>query len=789
MIRKTPSVKNGQVILEAALVIISLATFAVASMRIFSNLNLNMTDRIDHYKDTRANAINNGGDDPLSYLYYYTHNPSTGTGSSSGFDVTFLEDPHIFDASRLLEKENNIINIILPYKIQQAYYLAKDVDCSLVDNWYPDITWVFPERIPLVKSLARECKDLANEAYGDFGNAINSFKAALGYSSATVITEGALPAVPAGSDVLLNPGPFNPAPTLAMYGLVDNQNNRDRIEAIRNQNASNREQIKNTIVSLQKAYNGGIKFLLKGNPNVPVPSPVYSDDPENSAFKAYISGYIAHNGLAQSLDDVSKDFGVASAIEVWWWEWYCWYELDKTSHQSAKEKLYFMLSYVSQLNLGTAPGSISVTLDAATKGRVKDIYNEIYGSGSVPQAISNISSAAATDARAKAQAITATFNSLGLSLLRDNADELEKNLGQAIARWDANNPPAVNDYIYISEGNEKVISVNTDSHTATLQRQIRAGELITTAGGGQGKVTNVAADPSIATIELLEVQLGLTSPAFSTITIGGKVYPSLNPGNTLYSSRGWQCKVNSVTAPSQNPTTHVVTPPTAVIELVYKTVLINYLDLKDNNLRHAQTIIRLIYTFAVNGNSGNDANLIFSATLSGKIDEIYGHLPDAGGGLFGVEPQVQTAWDLLSLLTKDAVNDASYSPELVDTHPLLNGKAEELKNRLDRALKDWHNEDNFYTELHNLNPVRFPLFNRTELQRIIARILQVFDQSALVSILTNSEKLTSQESLKILEIRSIQITRSQLLRSAYLDIWTIYRVLDCHWVGGAIFVR
>ncbi|MBU0694043.1 MAG: hypothetical protein KKC11_05170 [Candidatus Omnitrophica bacterium] len=87
--------KKSQAFLEAAMVFISLALLSVGAMKVFSDLNLNMVDRLNNYKGSRGDALSGAG--PSSKFFLYARrggNP---------------QDPDAFDFS---DQDQNLINDI-----------------------------------------------------------------------------------------------------------------------------------------------------------------------------------------------------------------------------------------------------------------------------------------------------------------------------------------------------------------------------------------------------------------------------------------------------------------------------------------------------------------------------------------------------------------------------------------------------------------------------------------------------------------------------------------------------
>jgi hypothetical protein len=386
-------------------------------------------------------------------------------------------------------------------------------------------------------------------------------------------------------------------------------------------------------------------------------------------------------------------------------------------------------------------------------------------------------------AKDDARAIAGAFNTLALSQLKDYADELGDSLEQAIVRWNDSSPPQVGSFIYTRQGRGKVLSVDTAAQTVTVERQLKVGEKVCVPGGGQGTITSVNNSGDTATIELLGIEYreGTTppvQPSPAIIRVGDWVYPRLQEGDIVRTTRrDWKCLVGSYLPPTLTP----FAPARATIVLQERTFLEYYVALRDNMLRHAQSVIRLISNLTASDDLTILERVVFSRYLSDRFAELYYSLPDEGGALFGDRIKVQLAWNILRPLTKDSVDDAFFNAELVDKHRILNGVAERLKNRLDRVLKDWENEDKLIIALHNLNPARFPFENRAEIQRLIFRIKGVSSQETLGAILKEQERLSDKEIQNVLEIQAIQVRRTQLLRSMHLDSWTLYKVTDCHY--------
>ncbi len=120
---------KSQVILEFVLVIVTLAALAIASMRLFSNLNLNMVNRLDKFKESRIVAVNSPAAapiDPLGFLDYSPYRTITVPGGGTITDP-FLpgdyEDARFVEAESLFEESNDLTRITIPYLATHAYGL------------------------------------------------------------------------------------------------------------------------------------------------------------------------------------------------------------------------------------------------------------------------------------------------------------------------------------------------------------------------------------------------------------------------------------------------------------------------------------------------------------------------------------------------------------------------------------------------------------------------------------------------------------------------------------------
>lgn len=265
--KPTPLIKriqtSGQVVLELAAVFITIALLAYGSVKLFANQGLNMTTRIDRFKQSRMSALNTGyGASPEAFLY---DSPNTiitiGDPTSSGyFKTLYFEDPNVNEAARLLEENYNIESVVFPYQLSQARKIAHNpllqyVPCHeeppFSGTWVRG-HWEPPDYIEAIRSLVTQAKANAERAYNDFCNASAHFQEALNN-----------PYIP---------GPFDPNPAAHPdeYGLT--AADTTKLEQIRTSNVSNRNSLQLTIDNLNNAaprlYNLLYRDMSHGGLNI-----------------------------------------------------------------------------------------------------------------------------------------------------------------------------------------------------------------------------------------------------------------------------------------------------------------------------------------------------------------------------------------------------------------------------------------------------------------------------------------------------------------------------------------
>ncbi len=144
---------RGQIILETAIVLVSLAIISIASVQLFSHLNRNMLYRQRYFRNSRVAAFNNSNTvfntgagafnaaldvhktdiDPITYLNYSPFiklgmgnvgEPNDiYTGADPGRDnLSYEGDPRIDQAEALFTAADLIFSQILPEKVRELYY-------------------------------------------------------------------------------------------------------------------------------------------------------------------------------------------------------------------------------------------------------------------------------------------------------------------------------------------------------------------------------------------------------------------------------------------------------------------------------------------------------------------------------------------------------------------------------------------------------------------------------------------------------------------------------------------
>ncbi|MDD5731075.1 MAG: hypothetical protein PHN57_08140 [Candidatus Omnitrophica bacterium] len=413
--------QSGQVLLETVIVFLALVILAIAAVGWFSNLNLNQLHRIDLYRKTRLDAVNNparlsamtvnttGGmmslAEPKTFLKYF---PDQGLVMTPGEDINpaYFDDHRIVEAELLLDRQDGILNVIIPYRVTQAYNLNQTV------YWNGD--WNDGPLVPrkTVNAIVNLMGEGANEvggnpdaddnprlnAYDSFVTAIEKFKAVLNSP--------------------LVPGPFDPNPTPANYNLFSPPLSPDelarQLAAIQSEHDYNRQNIQDTINSLEGFYdkNGnwvsgakkGLHIMIYGTepPDEPAPIPPNTRINTGRGLYDYYLLYIKNN-----YDD--PDWRLTRYAE---------------SNKRLKE-LYENVGLVTNV----------VRLSPELVNEINGVYNILKGD------VAQIPYSSVQDAKALSSQIAASpeISSIGGGI-KAAANDLDEKLGDAITRW---NEPAV----------------------------------------------------------------------------------------------------------------------------------------------------------------------------------------------------------------------------------------------------------------------------------------------------------------------------------------------------------
>ncbi len=324
--------------------LVSLAIIAVASMSLFSNLNLNLMGRMSEFRKSRLDVVNsrfaesgiiNSALNPLTWLDYAPNTgitPGGGVPTDPGLDPGAYEDPSISQAEVLLSEADDIINIVLPYKVNKAYY----IDLGGNNNDYSHII----NNVSLAQ--ATEARDLCNEMlqkeadYSNYGENMSAQRAYDDFFEDMNGTDadgdeflGAIGLFQQALDEPMPNGPFDP----------DVAN-----EFLRTQNANNRIQLQNTINSLRSAE-PGLNLFLNGSPT------------SSKALKPILKS--ARNQLNAAVDDDHWEDTCSCGL-------YCEYWCRYDHIIAAKAKLKELIDFVGEVESARPSSDLAAQIQQAT---------------------------------------------------------------------------------------------------------------------------------------------------------------------------------------------------------------------------------------------------------------------------------------------------------------------------------------------------------------------------------------------------------------------------------------
>ncbi|MFH1441995.1 MAG: hypothetical protein ABIH18_08160 [Candidatus Omnitrophota bacterium] len=148
---------KGQVILENAIVFVSLAVIAVSAMYLFAKLNKNIINRIEVFRNSRKPALNsNNYIEPVDFIHREKMGsicPDLGLGAG-GYDFLYSDDLLMTEAELLNLKSGLIFAKVLPYNINLMRALAVDIKTK------PG------KKRDAIKKLIGDAKGLINESIG-----------------------------------------------------------------------------------------------------------------------------------------------------------------------------------------------------------------------------------------------------------------------------------------------------------------------------------------------------------------------------------------------------------------------------------------------------------------------------------------------------------------------------------------------------------------------------------------------------------------------------------------------
>jgi hypothetical protein len=444
---RQPSSKNyGQVILEVLIVFLCIAVLAIASTRVFSNLNLNMLTRLDVYRKSRIDAVNNPTKLAAKFLptwkiygsiykmtplseatVFLDYSPYTNTTaylpSVEPIDIIpelpdvptgllFFQDPNVSAGNLALEKMSLILNLVLPYKVNQAYFYKEHVSLSPDATNCSQCQWEPLSYISKIKNLAGEGSTLAGEAYNELCNAINYYKTAL-YT----------PAIPGSFDP-------NPGAHPELYGLDPADPNYEQgLQALIDQHNANRDNLKSMIDSLE-----GVKSPLEDYLTI------IAEGIQDSPFKGltYVKNYIGSKYCHFQVDSQC----MAQCMQYSHNTQYCLGECSDFDCHATQyhETAVTTISYAKDC-VGDVP--VPCILSSALRSKINTL-NSLLASA--------LTYAQAQNALTQAENI---YNNC-LSAYGENveitevAKSLKDNLAAAIESWD-DDPNSRDDYINLSQ--------------------------------------------------------------------------------------------------------------------------------------------------------------------------------------------------------------------------------------------------------------------------------------------------------------------------------------------------
>ncbi|MFA6217558.1 MAG: hypothetical protein WDL87_07940 [Candidatus Omnitrophota bacterium] len=249
---------KSQVILEFVLVIVTLAILAVASMRLFSNFNLNMINRIDKFKESRVIAVNTPGAAPISpvaFLDYSPYRDITVPGAGTilpPFIPGEYDDARFDEANRLFEESNDLILVTIPYFASRAY-----ASLGGANNSAAYIEANITESV--MRSALADCQAMESprqQAYDDF------FEDMSGVDADHDTFVGGIGLL---QQVLSNPkipGLYDPNPenNPAKYGYT--AADTAALAALKAKNIENREQLQDIITSIKSTKSAMDNLLV-----------------------------------------------------------------------------------------------------------------------------------------------------------------------------------------------------------------------------------------------------------------------------------------------------------------------------------------------------------------------------------------------------------------------------------------------------------------------------------------------------------------------------------------------
>ncbi|MCX5712481.1 MAG: hypothetical protein NTY47_05360, partial [Candidatus Omnitrophica bacterium] len=239
---------RAQVLLETAIVLISIAALAIGSMALFSNQKLNLIGRQDTYRQSNVAAVNSSltgysaGNalNPRTYLEYSTHTSIIApTNPNPGFGQDYAEEPLLSEADILFAKADLLLDKVSFYKTYRIYQLLSGNVINISLN-----------SAKLALKIANSMQEDLNSGYGYYANNMSGV-------DIDHVPTGGVGLMQYVFDHPVEGGPFD----------VDlNCETDDNCKTTEKQNQDNRNNLADQIVRLKDSIVPNLHTMIYGDP-------------------------------------------------------------------------------------------------------------------------------------------------------------------------------------------------------------------------------------------------------------------------------------------------------------------------------------------------------------------------------------------------------------------------------------------------------------------------------------------------------------------------------------------